>query len=205
MPDRFAHFFSWLFQPLLMPLAGTLIFLSLPYYAFMLMPPKLKWLVIFCNLLFTILLPAGFILLMKRFRLVSSIRLDERSDRPLPVFITGLFYIFNLYYLFQLNNYLPGVYYYFQLAGTISVFMTLLVSVWWKISMHMTGAGGLCGSVLMASLVWNLDLRYILAAAFLMAGIVGTARLKLEVHTPAQVLAGFIAGFVPQITLYWIT
>jgi membrane-associated phospholipid phosphatase len=41
----------------------------------------------------------------------------------------------------------------------------------------------------------------ILAALFLVAGIVGSSRLILNVHTPAQVAAGFAAGFAPQISL----
>jgi hypothetical protein len=205
MADRLAHFFSWLFQPLLMPLAGTLIFLNLPYYAFTLMPVKLKWVVIFCNLLFTVVLPAGFILLMRRFKLIRSISLDDRSDRPVPVFLTGIFYAFNLYYLFRLYGYLPDLYYYFLMASIFSVISTLAISAWWKISMHMTGIGGLCGSVFLASMVWDLDLRYLLAAAFVAAGITGSARLQLKVHTPAQVGAGFLAGFLPQVALIMLT
>jgi hypothetical protein len=205
MSERLAHFFSWLFQPLLMPLVGTIIFLNLPFYAFALLPEKLKWVIIFCNLLFTIVLPGGFILLMRKFKLIRSLGLEERTDRPVPVFLTGIFYAFNLYYLFRFNNYLPLLYYYFLLAGIFSVLFTLTVSAWWKISMHMTGIGGLCGSLLMASVVWDLDLRYFLALGFLVAGITGTARLRLNVHTPAQIGAGFLAGFLPQAALIMLT
>jgi membrane-associated phospholipid phosphatase len=68
--------------------------------------------------------------------------------------------------------------------------------------MHMTGIGGLCGSFLLLSVIWPIDLRLILATLFLVAGIIGTARLILNVHTPAQVAAGFFAGILPQVSLF---
>jgi hypothetical protein len=201
MPERLAHFFSWIFQPLFMPLAGTLIFLNLSHYEFALMPAQVKWVVIFCNLLFTILLPGAFILLMRRFRLISSLSLGERTERPVPVFLTGIFYAFNLYYLYRLSNYLPAVYYLFLLSALVSVFISLLISAWWKISLHMTGIGGLCGALLMSSLIWQTDLRLHMALMFFIAGLVGSARLALNAHTPAQVGIGFLNGYLPQVLL----
>jgi membrane-associated phospholipid phosphatase len=78
---------------------------------------------------------------------------------------------------------------------------TLLITYYWKISMHMTGIGGLCGAFLLLGIVWPVDLRLILAGLFFIAGIVGSSRLVLQVHTPAQVAAGFIAGLLPQLSL----
>jgi membrane-associated phospholipid phosphatase len=82
-----------------------------------------------------------------------------------------------------------------------SLISTLFITNYWKISMHMTGIGGLCGSFMLLSFIWPIDLRLIIAALFLVAGIVGSSRLILNVHTPAQVAAGFAAGFAPQISL----
>lgn len=181
-----------------MPLYGTIIYLYLPFYAFVLMPEKLKWVVLCCVLVFTFLLPAGFVVLLKRFKLIRSLNLHERSDRPVPIFLTALFYGFNLFYLYRLSDFLPLLYYFFLVAALFSVIITLMVSAWWKISMHMTGIGGLCGSLVLAAVVWQLDLRFLMAGAFLVAGIVGTSRLQLKVHTLSQVWAGFLAGFLPQ-------
>ena len=65
----------------------------------------------------------------------------------------------------------------------------------------MTGIGGLCGSFMLLSFIWPIDLRLIRAALFLVAGVIGSARLILNVHTPAQITAGFFAGLAPQISL----
>ena len=194
-----AHFFSWIFQPLLMPLYGAILFLNLPFYAFSLLPVAVKWYMISCNLLFTFFMPVFIILLMKRFNMISTITLENREDRKYPILFTAVFYISNYYFLKKVH--LPSPYLFFLLAGMFSLISTLFITNYWKISMHMTGIGGLCGSFLLLSIIWPIDLRLILAALFLVAGIIGSARLILDVHTPAQVAAGFFAGFAPQISL----
>ena len=194
-----AHFFSWIFQPLLMPLYGAVLFLNLPFYAFSLLPDAVKWYVISCNLLFTFFMPVFIILLMKRFNMISSITLDDREDRKYPILFTAVFYISNYYFLKKVH--LPAPYLFFLLAGMFSLLSTLFITNYWKISMHMTGIGGLCGSFMLLSFIWPIDLRLIIAALFLVAGIVGSSRLILDVHTPAQVAAGFAAGFVPQLVI----
>ena len=199
MLRRTAHFFSWIFQPLLMPIYGALLFLNLPFYAFSLLPSAVKWYVISCNLLFTFFMPVFIILLMKRFNMISTLTLENREDRKYPILFTAVFYISNYYFLKKVN--LPAPYLFFLLAGMFSLISTLFITNYWKISMHMTGIGGLCGSFMLLSFIWPIDLRLIIAALFLVAGIVGSSRLILNVHTPAQVAAGFAAGFAPQISL----
>ena len=199
MLRRTAHFFSWIFQPLLMPIYGALLFLNLPFYAFSLLPSAVKWYVISCNLLFTFFMPVFIILLMKRFNMISTLTLENREDRKYPILFTAVFYISNYYFLKKVN--LPAPYLFFLLAGMFSLISTLFITNYWKISMHMTGIGGLCGSFMLLSFIWPIDLRLIIAALFLVAGIVGSSRLILNVHTPGQVAAGFAAGFAPQISL----
>jgi membrane-associated phospholipid phosphatase len=182
-----------------MPLYGAILFLNLPFYAFSLLPDAVKWYVISCNLLFTFFMPVFIILLMKRFNMIGSVTLENREDRKYPILFTAVFYISNYYFLKKVH--LPAPYIFFLLAGMFSLISTLFITNYWKISMHMTGIGGLCGSFMLLSFIWPIDLRLIIAALFLVAGIVGSSRLILNVHTPAQVAAGFAAGFAPQISL----
>jgi len=202
MLRRTAHFFSWIFQPLLMPIYGALLFLNLPFYAFSLLPSAVKWYVISCNLLFTFFMPVFIILLMKRFNMISNLTLENREDRKYPILFTAVFYISNYYFLKKVN--LPAPYLFFLLAGMFSLISTLFITNYWKISMHMTGIGGLCGSLLLCSIAWPIDIRWMLAGVFLIAGIIGSSRLILNAHTPAQVGAGFFAGLLPQLAILLI-
>jgi hypothetical protein len=197
-----AIFFSWVLQPLLMPLYGSIIFLSLPFYAFRLMPEALKWYVIICVALFTCLLPVISILLILKFGIVQSVELDRREDRRYPLLFAVIFHSVNYYFLSKIH--LPALYYLFLLSGIFSILLTMVVTRYWKISMHMTGIGGLCGSLLLCSIAWPIDIRWILAGVFLIAGIIGSSRLILNAHTPAQVGAGFFAGLLPQLAILLI-
>lgn len=71
-----------------------------------------------------------------------------------------------------------------MLAGAT---VTLLITLFWKISMHAGVAAGTLVSlvVVLGPWVW-------LAAP--LVGLIGWARLALHVHTPAQVVAGTIVG-----------
>ena len=124
-----AIFFSWVLQPLLMPLYGSIIFLSLPFYAFRLMPEALKWYVIICVALFTCLLPVISILLMLKFGIVQSVELDRREDRRYPLLFAVIFHSVNYYFLYKIH--LPAIYYLFLLSGIFSILLTMVVTRYW--------------------------------------------------------------------------
>ncbi len=194
-----ANFFSWVFQPLLMPIYGALLFLSLPFYAFTMLSEQVKLYVISCNILFTFIMPITLILLMYRMGMITSLQLEKREERKYPLIFSSVFYIANYYFLSKVH--LPAPYLFFLLAGLFSLMLTLVITYYWKISMHMTGIGGLCGAFLLLSIVWPIDIRLLLAVLFLIAGITGTSRLLLQAHTPSQLAAGFAAGILPQLSL----
>jgi membrane-associated phospholipid phosphatase len=202
MLRKLAHIFSWVFQPLLMPTIAAALFLQLPFYTFKLMPIELKWYVITCNALFTILLPVLMIFLLLRNNMIETLELKKREDRKYPIIFTIAFHIANYYFLSRAH--LPGPYMFFLLAGLFSLILTLVVTNYWKVSLHMTGVGGLIGGFLALSLIWPVDLRLLLFFMFLIAGITGTSRLLLNVHTSAQVAVGFFVGFIPQLSLILI-
>jgi hypothetical protein len=199
MTVKLAAFFSWIFQPLLMQLYGALLLLNLPFYAFNLLSVQLKYYVLISTALFTVVLPMLSIILLKQFRFIDSLQLYKREDRKYPILFTLVFQATNYYYLTKAH--LPALYYLFLIAALFSLLVTLLITYYWKISMHMTGIGGVCGVMLLCALAWQIDLRLILASLFVIAGIIGTSRLILHAHTPSQVAAGFLAGLIPQLSL----
>lgn len=79
----------------------------------------------------------------------------------------------------------------------------MFVTRFWKISLHAIGVGGLLA---FTTVLWwffdAIDIS-ILAGIFLMAGITGTARLYLGVHTKYQVWMGYLVGMLPQALLVW--
>ena len=199
---KLATLISWIFQPLLMPLFGAFLFVTMPIYSFRLMSAPLKGYILVCNALFTLVLPVLGIFILYRNKLISDFRMEQRSDRNLPVLFTLLSYGANFYFLGKVP--LPHVYYLFLVSAMVSLFVVWLISFYWKISMHMTGIGGLCGSVLLLNFLYAGNLYLYLACMFLIAGCIGSARLILGAHSPLQLAIGFLSGFLPQLLVLFV-
>ena len=84
----------------------------------------------------------------------------------------------------------------FMIGSIASIFLALLISYWWKISLHLIGVGGVTGVVVALSLRAGLGITPALMGMIVVAALTATARLYLNAHTPAQTLAGFILGWV---------
>lgn len=141
------------------------------------------------------LLPANGMFLLKRFNLISDYSLSKRKDRYAPFLLTFVSYALLLY--FYNKPYIP-----FWFMATLAIPMILLViasvvNIWWKISAHMMGIGGLVGCAL--SIAYNIkgvNPYWLFILLFVLAGCLGTARLVLNRHTPAQVYLGFCVGLI---------
>ncbi|MCZ4693682.1 PAP2 family protein [Ancylomarina euxinus] len=180
-------------HPMLMPLyAIYLIFHSntfLDFTPFTLV--KAIYMIVFIT---TILLPISCLPLLKSYSLISSYSLTERKDRMIPLALAILSYSLGFYLLMKLPG--TNIFARLQLAGIISLTLLLIISYWWKISLHMAGIGGLCALIFTFSIRFSTSLRSMFMMAILAAGFLAFSRLKLEVHKPTQIYAGFLLGFV---------
>lgn len=76
----------------------------------------------------------------------------------------------------------------------VAVALTWLISRHWLISAHGVAMGGTVGLALLLGRLVPGGSVWPLAGALALAGAVGTARLALDAHTPAQVWAGLALG-----------
>ena len=136
------------------------------------------------------LISVGYMVYAKQ---VSSFYLDQRKERIVPLFIS-VAYTYGLYYLFS-NFSLPPVIMAVVGVGIIGGALTLIITLFWKISAHMMGIAGFGGVVLaLSQLLQPVSTRTIIGL-FVLAGLVGSARIKQDSHTLSQVLAGWGLGF----------
>ena len=88
---------------------------------------------------------------------------------------------------------------------TVSLILVALISLFWKISAHATGVGGAIG--ILTALLMRFDepdLLIPLLLTILTGGALMSARLQLNAHTPAQILAGIISGLTIGVsTVYY--
>jgi membrane-associated phospholipid phosphatase len=193
MKKQLAVAVSVLFHPMLMPLLGLfLIFNSGTHISFV--PHNYRLMAYLIVLGTSCLLPLSLVPLMLQFKLIENLRMETRKERIIPVFSTGLFYILGFYLLRQLG--LPAFIYQFVFGSLIALFAALAITLFWKISLHLVGIGGVTGAVVALSLIMGLGITPVLVALFWVAGITASARLYLGAHTPLQTLAGFLLGFI---------
>lgn len=197
----FSKVLSVLMHPLLMPLIGILIiFNSGTYLAFL--PAEIKRFVYWAIFFSTVVLPLFIIPIFFYSNIIENIYMQSRKERILPVFITTVIY-FLTYYWFKHQDFSPILQSYI-LSIAIITFATLIISFFWKISLHMIGIGGILGLIYVLSAQLKLDLVGILLLGTFLAGLLGSARLKLESHKPAQVYFGFLFGLCLMIFLLQI-
>ena len=155
------------------------------------------------TVLFTFLIPGVLIYIMLRIGMISDLTLLKRRDRFAPYAVTMLCFAFLIYYFYSLG--LPLWFLMMLVAPIITMVLASIITLWWKISAHMFGVSSLIGGVMSISYFVEKSNPYILfIILFVIAGLVGVSRLILRRHTPNQVYAGFLLGFIVSFTCVWI-
>jgi len=193
MNRTFAKLISILFHPMLMPLLGIIfIFYSGSYISFL--PGNVKRIIILVIGANTLALPLMMMPLFMQFGVVKSLAMESNRERLLPLAFTLIPYILSVYFLAKLP--IPVVIPVFMLGASLVIASCLIISYWWKISIHMIGIGGLVGFIIAFSIRMSTDVLPYLLLSILIASLLASARLKAKSHNPIQVYSGFGLGFL---------
>jgi hypothetical protein len=188
-----SNFISVLFHPMLMPTIGIfLIFQAGTHVSYISFEAKrIIYITVFLS---TCILPLSILPLLYQFKAIQSFNMENARERILPVFLTGFFYYMGYMLLKKMG--VPTILGNFMLASLLAVFSAVAVTMFWKISMHMIGIGGITGAILALALRFNLDLSIIIVLLLIFSGLTGTARLHLGAHSPAQIYIGYLGGLL---------
>ena len=199
MNRNLAKFLSTILHPVLMPTyALLLIFRQSTYFSYA-VSPEAKFALFLIIIINTLILPVLISYLLVKKGLIKSLEMQKREERMMP-FITNLVLIlFAAFVIFKLK--LPRVFFLLTLGAAAAVAIAVIVNIKWKISIHMIGIGGLIGTFFGLSAFLLVDLRMMIILFLLIAGLLGTARLTLGAHKPAQIYVGFFAGFLCEYLL----
>jgi membrane-associated phospholipid phosphatase len=199
---RLAQALSVLFHPLLIPsYVVALLCFGLPQVALR-MADDVRWQLLATLVLLTLVVPTSGVLLLVKSGRASSVELQQREQRPVPLLITALgFGAAAATVRLHLPFYDPLVYR--LLCGmATAVALALLVTFRWKISAHGIGLGGAVGLLLGLAIRATSGILPWLALSIILATAVGIARLVLHAHTVAQVVAGLVLGLITA--LVWL-
>ncbi len=194
----FAKLFSYIFHPLFIPLYVYyyLIFIHQGYFSGYNEKTKLGILMqVTVNMVF---FPALSVLLLKQVGFIGSIFLRTQKDRIIPYIAAGIFF-FWMYLVFRAKSILRFIMPYIAFGVFLSSSVGLIANIYYKISMHAMGCGGMIG-LLLVVLKTNPMPPFTspLMIAIFISGVVCTSRLIVSNHTQKEIYMGLFWGFVCQ-------
>lgn len=185
---------SFVFHPIIMPLMCIVIGSQFDWYIKGSSSPQQLNLVYIIVALSTIVFPGINVLLLRWYGSLSSLESPLKKERLVPYMSSVFFYILG-YYLLRKGGIAQSLYSIFLGAGFTLVIMAL-ISTRWKISAHSAGIFGVIGTVVGLFYVHDFENLFLLSMLIIIGGMVLSSRLILKVHTPAQVYAGALVGFL---------
>ncbi len=198
---------SVLFHPLLFPLYGSALILAVNPNLYGYFGEKVHFLWLIIVFILTCLFPAIWLVMMKRLEMIDNLQLDTANERIIPFIATATFYLMATW-MFKpsVTMKVPSnlLIFYMMMGGTVAIFVSFFINIFSKISLHAVGGGSLIGLGMLMIRFSTYDLRIVFIALILLAGLIGTARLVLEKHTPLQVFTGYLVGFTGQFVAFSI-
>ena len=190
---RIHQVISLVFQPLLIPTFAMLLLMNMDI--FILLPLRWRLIAVVGTFIFTGLLPALPIWLMMKRGEVNDLFISKREERTMPYLFSFMAYVFWALFMWRTLQF-PMFIVAMGMGSAVSIFIIVIINLKWKISAHATGMGGLCGSVFGVCYRTAINPVWFLALILFISGLVVFSRLELKAHTPGQVLAGFVVGFI---------
>lgn len=133
---------------------------------------------------------------MRYFGNITSVTLYSREQRIGPfIFISLLYILITLLFYYKVS--FSQNFNKLMVIITCMVIISLLITFFYKISIHSLAASGGIGILLPLNKVTEeATLLWPTAFVIVAAGLVMSSRLLLDAHTPREVLYGGIVGFL---------
>ena len=183
---------STVFRPSYYPTVGTFILLSFTYLS--LFPWTFKLWILALVYGFTFCLPTLGIYIYRRLHGWSAAELRLRHKRAVPYIISICSYLclMHIFAITHMPHFLMAI-----VGISLLIQCTcIIINIWWKVSMHSAGAGGVIGALIAYSAIFGFNPIWWLSLAIFVAGCVMTSRMLLRQHTLGQVLGGTLIGIV---------
>ncbi|QLG44609.1 hypothetical protein [Costertonia aggregata] len=193
---------SYIFHPLFIPLAGTVVyFMVTPKYS----PLELQSGNILPIFILTIIIPIIFFLILKNLGVVNSIFMSSPKERKYPLYISIALLLMVVMKVIP-NNYIPELYFYFVGLVLAALAALILLFLNFKISVHLIGIGSLLVFLVSLSIHFEKNITIAIGLITLATGLVATSRLYLRAHNKIEILIGFLIGSISQLlTLkFWL-
>ena len=185
-----AKLLSRLLHPIFIPTI-TLAIISTKFLNIIILSNQLN-IIIIGTVIFTLLFPLLSILYLLFTKRIKSLQIEEKEERILPILFTIIWMLIGYYFLGNILEYAPVVNsIYLGMIATLGI--TLLITKYWKISLHMAAIGGCFGVFLNLQYIYGGVINYVIFILIL-SGLLGYSRTILKAHNMRQIYSGFLLG-----------
>ncbi|MBK6937572.1 MAG: hypothetical protein IPH18_12300 [Chitinophagaceae bacterium] len=148
--------------------------------------------------------PLVTVFLLRALKFIDSILLKTQKDRIIPLIACMIWY-FWIWYVW--SNFgktrdvvdIPRPVVQFAFATFFTTIIALMLNIKMKVSLHTIATGVMLTSMLILAYTEELNFGLYLAIAFLITGLVATARLIASDHTTIEIYAGLATGAVSML------
>ena len=197
--------FSILLYPLFMPTYGMGLYMLAMHHRTPNLPNAYIWVAIVGTLVITALIPIVLLLILWKRGNISSLHIDNAKERTTPYVYSLIWYGFWCYFV-GVTLHMPLVWLVVAIGSTCALLAVTIINHWWKISAHLTGMGGLLGGICSLALYYSALPTTLIIITLTISLLLMYARLYMNAHTPAQVVAGYLLGilftFIPNLILH---
>jgi len=192
---KFSKIISYLLHPILMPIIVLYIGINNVDYFYLIFHNYSNTLYIII-LTFTMVLPLISAILFVKSGRVESLEMRKKEERRGPLFVSALIMgigFFKFYLISKLSFHLSAIY----ISSIILLIFAFLITIRWKISLHMLGIGGATGTFIALNYIFG-GIYYFIFLFFALSGLLAFSRLDQKAHNESQVYVGFVLGCVFQ-------
>jgi len=177
-----ASIISFIFHPMLISLAAFLLLI----YSSNPIPENANSILAIC-FVFSNLIPIATVLILKKRGIISDLDASQKEQRIFPltlgIIYSGIAFLILTY--MQANPLVRGLMFCYM-TNTI---ITILITRYWKISIHAMGVGG------PIAVLWLAEFQYPIPALLILIAV-SYSRVILKAHTILQAVAGALLGLV---------
>ena len=193
-------------HPLFIPTYGMILYMVVMLVRTPSLPNLYINISIITTFVLTALIPIILMLILWKRGSISSLHIDNATERTTPYIYTLICFGFWCYFIGAILK-MPFVWLIVAIGASLALLAVTIINHWWKISAHLTALGGLLGGICSISLYYNVLPSSLIIGILIVSLLLMYARLYLNAHTPLQVVCGYILGivctFTPNLIIYY--
>ena len=197
---RFSKFISYVFHPVFIPL--IILFTIFNFTSILINSSSNNFCVRSVYILFILvytILPILTSLILFKLKIIRTFEMHDNKERLAPLMTNTIYIIVGGIISSSCLNILPFIKLIFLSYFLITI-CALVISFFWKISLHMLAAGNMLAVFVSSNYLFNLNL-FLVFISIVLTLIIAFSRYNESAHTIPQLIFGVAIGFCTQIFL----